>query len=305
MKDYFQLQYKMLNRQIIAAGIPLVLGYTLTPTVFIVLSVYLFSVTNYGHYLYGAFALVFVLKLSNPERTDFLKTIFSKKKFHQLRIIENLICVSPFSLFLVYEGLLIWAVALLFSSSVFAVFNIKTSVNITLPTPFGKKPFEFLVGFRKTFVLYPLVYAITYFSIAHANFNLGLFAIACTALLCMSYYSNPESEYLVWNYNSTPKKFLVAKLKSSLINFQLLSAPIVVALSLAFFEQSLILLSFLALCNAYLCTIVFAKYSDFPNKTNVSQGILIGISILLPPFLLILIPRFYAQSLHKLSRILG
>jgi len=78
MKEYFQLQFKMLNRKMIDFGIPLLIGYTLLPLTFILLSNYLFEKTEYANYLYALIALSFVSKLSEPKRNDFLKSIFNR-----------------------------------------------------------------------------------------------------------------------------------------------------------------------------------------------------------------------------------
>jgi hypothetical protein len=124
-------------------------------------------------------------------------------------------------------------------------------------------------------------------------------------ITCFSYYSKIENDYFVWNYNLSPKEFLVEKTKTCLINFLLLSLPIIITLSFSFFNQIDILIVFILLCFAYLTTIIFAKYSSFPNKMNLPQLILIVISLIFPPILLIFTPFFYYQSIKKLKAILN
>ena len=65
-------------------GIPLLIGYALLPSVFILLSYYLFQKTEFANYADGLFALSFISKLSEPKRNDFLKSIFmiNRLKFH-------------------------------------------------------------------------------------------------------------------------------------------------------------------------------------------------------------------------------
>jgi hypothetical protein len=305
MKEYLQLQFKMLNRRMIDFGLPLLIGYTLIPFVFILLSNYLFEKTEFAIYVYGFLALSFVSKLNEPKRNDFLKSIFNNNKYKILRAIENIIYCLPFTLFLVYKRHLLFSVVLnLFVISI-TLLSFSTNVNIPIPTPFSKKPFEFTVGFRKTFYIFPIAYFLTYISVSVGNFNLGVFSMLLIGITCFSYYSKIENEYFVWNYNVSAKEFLLEKTKTCFINFSLLSLPIIITLGILFFNQIDILIVSILLCYAYLTTIIFAKYSAFPNEMNISQGILIAISFMFPPILLIFIPLFYSQSIKKLNTILN
>ena len=305
MKEYFQLQTKLLNRKMIDFGIPLLIGYTLLPCIFILLSNYLFEKIEFANYIYGLLALSFVSKLSEIKRNDFLKSIFNKDKYIILRLLENIIYCLPFTLFLIYQKQFLVLGILNLSVVIIMLFNFSTNFNTTIPTPFSKKPFEFTVGFRKTFFVFPIAYFLTYTSISVGNFNLGVFSMLLIGFACLSYYSKIENEYFVWNYNVSSKEFLIEKTKTCLIFFTLLSLPIIIALSFSFFKEIDILIIFLLLCYTYLITIIFAKYSFFPNQIDMSQGILISIGFMFPPILLIFIPRFYSQSIKKLNTILN
>jgi hypothetical protein len=304
MQEYFQLQFKIANRKLIDFGLPLLIGYTLLPVMFILLSGYLFSKTEFAIYIYGLFALSFVSKLSEPKRNYFLKSVFNKKNYLKLRIVENIIYSIPFILFLVYKQLFILALLLCLLSMSIALFNFRTNLNIAIPTPFGKNPFEFVVGFRKTFYIFPIAYFLTFISISVGNFNLGIFSMILIGIVCLSYYSKLENEYFVWNFNLSSKEFLFEKVKTSLTYFTLLALPIILALSISFFDKINILIVFFLLCYIYLLTIVFAKYSAFPNQMNLPQGILIGAGFMFPPILLIVTPLFYSQAIKKLNTIL-
>ncbi|MFB1041191.1 MAG: ABC transporter permease, partial [Polaribacter sp.] len=177
--------------------------------------------------------------------------------------------------------------------------------NVTIPTPFSKKPFEFTVGFRKTFYVFPIAYFLTYISVSVGNFNLGVFSMLLIGITCFSYHSKTENEYFVWNYNLSSKEFLLKKIKTCLTYFSVLSLPIIITLGISFFNQIDILIVFIFLSYAYLTAIIFAKYSSFPNEINMSQVILIGLSFIFPPILLIFIPLFYSQSIKKLNTILN
>ncbi len=286
-------------------GIPLLIGYTLLPIVFILASNYLFEKTEFANYVYGLFALSFVSKLSELKRNDFLKSIFNKDRYKKLRLLENIIYCLPFTLFLIYQKQFVFSVILNLCVIIIMLFNFSTNLNVTIPTPFSKNPFEFTVGFRKTFYVFPIAYFLTYISVSVGNFNLGVFSMLLIGFTCFSYYSKVENEYFVWNYNLSPKEFLVEKVKTCLTFFILLNLPIIIALSVSFFKEIDILIVFLLLCNLYLIAIIFAKYSSFPNEMNMSQGILIVSSMLFPPIILIFIPLFYSQSIKKLNTILN
>ncbi|MDA9070515.1 ABC transporter permease [Flavobacteriaceae bacterium] len=305
MKQYFQLQFKILNRKITDFGFPLLLGYILILLVFILLSKYLFKNTEFAIYAYGLIALSFVSKLNEPKRNDFLKSVFKKNTYKKLRLIENFIYCLPFTIFLLYEKQFMFSVILNLFAIIFTLFNFSTNVNATIPTPFSKKPFEFTIGFRRTFYIFPIAYFLTYISVTVENFNLGVFSILLIGITCFSYYSKIENEYFVWNYNLSSKEFLIEKTKTCLIYFSLSCLPIIITLAVYFLNEIDILILFFLVCCTYLTTIIFAKYSSFPNEMNMSHVILITTSFLFPPILLIFIPLFYSQSIKKLNIVLN
>ena len=294
----------MLNRKMIDFGLPPLIGYTVLPLVFILGSNQLFEKTAFANYIYGLLALIVISKLSEPNRNDFLKSIFSKKKYRNLRIVETIIYCLPFTLFLIYKKQFIFSLLLNLALIITTLFTFSTNINITIPTPFSKNPFEFTVGFRKTFYAFPIAYFLTYISISVGNFNLGVFSILLIGLICFSYYSKIENEYFIWNFKQSPKEFLLEKTKICLRNFTLLTLPSLIALSIFFYNEIALLIVFFILCYAYLLTIILAKYSAFPNNMHLPQGILIAMSFVFPPILFVVIPLFYSQSIKKLNTIL-
>ena len=305
MKEYFQLQIKILNRRMIDFGLPILIGYAILPVVFVLLSNYLFEKTEFANYVYGLFALIFISKLSEPKRNDFLKSIFNTYNYKKLRIVENIIYCLPFTLFLIYKKQFVFSITLNLFVTCTMLFNFSTNLNAVIPTPFGKKPFEFTAGFRKSFYIFPIAYFLTYISVSVGNFNLGIFSMLLIGIICFSYYSKIENDYFVWNYNLSPKEFLIEKTKTCLLFFTFLILPIIITLGFSFISQIDILIVFILLCYAYLITIIFAKYSSFPNDMSISQGILIGLSLVFPPILILFIPLFYSQSIKKLNTILN
>ena len=211
MKAYFQLQIKILNRRMIDFGLPILIGYTILPFVFVLLSNYLFEKTEFANYVYGLSALIFISKLSEPKRNDFLKSIFNTYNYKKLRIVENLIYCLPFTLFLIYQKQFVFSIVLNLCVIIIMLFNFSANLNAVIPTPFGKKPFEFTAGFRKSFYVFPIAYFLTYISVSVGNFNLGIFSMLLIGIICFSYYSKIENDYFVWNYNLSPKEFLIEK----------------------------------------------------------------------------------------------
>ena len=185
-----------------------------------------------------------------------------------------------------------------------SILNFSNSFNFTIPTPFSKKPFEFPVGFRKTFYIFPLAYFLTYQSILVGNFNLGAASMLLIAIVILTYYSKPENEFYVWAFNLSAKDFLINKIKTGLIYFTILSLPIIISLIIFFPNETTTLIVFLLLGYVYIITIILAKYSAYPNEMNLPEGMLIGMSLMFPPILLGIIPFFYSKSIKHLKPIL-
>lgn len=304
MKEYFQLQFKMSNRKLTEFGLPPFMAYSLLPICFIGLSTYLFSKTEFAEYFYILIALGLLSKLTDKKRNDFLKSCYTLKDYLKLRVLENLMVVLPFALFLVYQKSLVFVAILLVLTAFSAFVSFSTNFNFTIPTPFYNKPFEFTVGFRNTFYFFPIAYFLTYISISVNNFNLGVFSILLVFLVSLSYYSKLENEYYIWSFNLSPKAFLAEKIKTGLFYATLSSLPILIPLAMYFIAELETLLTFLILGYAYLITIIFAKYSVYPNEMNIPQGVLIAVSLIFPPILIGIIPYFYHQSSKRLNAIL-
>lgn len=304
MNEYFRLQFKMTNRKLSEFGLPPFLAYSSLPFWFIGLSVYIFSKSEFAEYFYILVAFGLLTKLTNKKRNEFLKSCFSKNDYIKLRLLENLIIILPFTLFLIYHKSIVAIIILIVLIIILAFISFDTSLNFTIPTPFYKKPFEFTVGFRSSFFIFPLAYLLTYISISVGNFNLGIFSLLLIFVVALSYYSKLEHEYYIWSFNVSPKDFLVEKIKTGLLFTTLSSLPILMAMAIYFNSELETLLTFLVLGFAYLTTIILAKYSVYPYEMSIPQGVLIAISLLFPPILIGIIPYFYFQSNKRLNTIL-
>lgn len=304
MKEYFRLQFRMMNRKFRDAGILPIFAHPILIAGFITISFYLFQRIEYAQYLYLSVAIFFVFKLSEERRNDFLKICFGDGNFGKIRVTENLIISAPFAIFLCIENFFTAAIALLTLAVFLALIEFRRTLNFTIPTPFYKKPFEFTVGFRKTFYLFPAAYLLTFKAVSVNNFNLGVIILMFCFAVLMNYYSKPENEYYVWSYSLNARRFLFEKIKIALFYSTLLNFPIVLILGISFYQNISILFLFLLLGYVSLIAMIVTKYSAYPNEINLNQGFLLVIGIFSPPLLIFLVPYFFIQSTKRLKHLL-
>ncbi len=304
MKAYFELQYKMINRKLKAAGIQPLFAYIILTFGFIALSVFLFYKTAFAIYIYLLSAVVLISNLSETRRTEFLKLCFGDNKLKGIRITENLAAAMPFLIFLACKQLLLPALLLILLTILLALVNFGTTLNLVIPTPFYKKPFEFTVGFRNSFYLVAAAYALTIVSVAADNFNLGIFAMLLVFAITLTYYTKPENEYYVWSYSMNAKKFLLEKIKTATLFSALLIIPIAVMLGIFFPKNTDILLLFYFAGWAFLVYIIVSKYATYPAELNITQAILLVLCIGFPPLLIFMIPYFFRRSENRLTSLL-
>jgi hypothetical protein len=305
MKDYFVLQFVLLNRKFKENGIHPLLAYLTGLAAFVLIPAYLFQKTEFAKYLLLLICLGFLFRLSGQNRSDFLRVTFGDRKSRMIRVAENLAVAIPFMAFLIFKQDIFEAFLLLIAGCVMASYSFHGPASFTLPTPFSGHPFEFAVGFRSSFFLILVAYALTIISIFVNNLNLGIFSMLLIYLITLSYYLNPENEFYVWIHSDSPGRFLFRKMKRAAINSFVLIVPVLLCLLVSHPKESgtILLLYFLGLC--YLWTIILAKYSAYPNGMNLPEGVLFVFSVSFPPVLLVILPFFYNRSVNKLKIILN
>lgn len=305
MKYYFQLQYRMLNRHLADVGIPIFVLYLLVSVIFTVLSYSFFQRLPAAGYIYVTIALSLIIKLSERSRNEFLKVCFTQKDYHKVRVVENTLAALPFVLFMCYKMAFLPCLILLILSTLLAFVPLQTQTNFVLPTPFYKKPFEFIVGFRQSFYLFAIPYYIAYFAYDGHNIGLSVFAIVLLFLICSAYYTNVENEFYVWVHQHNPKAFLFHKLTIAWMYASILALPMLLILGGSFISEIGIILGATALGYVYLSAFLLAKYANFPQQIDIVHSFLLILSIILPPLLLFTIPLFYQQSIKRLQTILA
>jgi hypothetical protein len=296
----------MTKRKLSDGSRPIV-GYLLAwffSLVFVGASMLLFSSKwTYAPYIYALASLFLISKLSEIRRNDFLKFCFGSGQYIKIRILENLIVALPFVIFLVYKQHFYLTIILVAITILIALLSFKATYNVTIPTPCYKKPFEFTVGFRNSFFVFFIAYGLAIIAVNVDNFNLGVFALGLVYFTTLGYYLKPENEYFVWSYSCTPAKFLLTKIKTALLFSFCLSLPVLILLSVFYFEYIGALLACTFLGFLYLTTLILAKYSAYPEEIGIIQAIIFAIG-LFPPMLIVVIPLFASQSIIKLKEFL-
>jgi hypothetical protein len=305
VKYYFTLQFRMLNRRLSDFGLRPVFGYLAGIPLFAALTYWLFSASPYAGYLLVLAAQSLLLSLSNPERNLFLKSCFSAKAYLQLRLTENALLALPFLTALLVMQSFIPLLILSVSVPVFALVTGKASFQFTLPTPFGRKPFEFATGFRSTFYLVFLAFFLTVMAVVSGNFNLGIFSLLLIFLISLSYYAQPESPYFIWIYNLRPAAFLWSKIRTALQYSTLMSLPVTLTLGIAFPANLLALAGFLLMGYVFLLGMVLAKYAAWPERISLPEATLMALCAWFPPLLIVLIPYFSFKAVRRLEDLLS
>ncbi len=304
MKFYFILLFKRLNRNFKYLGIEPLIVYIVIPVLFYWVSTGFFDRVLYANYLYIAISAFLVFGFGNIEYDDFLKQHFSASKYQKIVLLSNMLIVTPFAMFLVYKLYFI-EMFLVYLSAIFVSFLKKRrKISIVIPTPFSKKPTEFVIGFRRTFWMFLCVYGLAIIAVIKGNFNLGLFSIVSVFLICSSYYMKRDSEFYIWIHAMNSKEFLKNKIVVALQYSIVLTIPLLITLSVFYFDQIQAALLFFILGEMYLIMYVLMKYAFQYEGVEVFQMIIGGLCFLFPPIMVIAIPYFYKKAVDNLNLIL-
>ena len=298
MKYYFQLQYMRIARWLKEMGVHPVIGIIAAICLFVVGSFYVFYKIEIAEWVYAGVALVVVGQMSVLERNEEMRRMCKGVEYKKWRLIENVGLAFPFVIYLLYERE--WGVALLLLTAaiILSFVTFRQLIFKSIPTPFKRIPFELIMGFRRTGILFLVMFFVMMKAIQVDNFNLGLVLLIATYLIQMSYYLITENDYFVWIFSLTKKAFLVKKWISSQIGAAVISIPFALLLAVFFPEKILFVLSAIALGHLWITTSVLCKYATFPKEMNVAQAFIFVGAIILFPFLIFLIP-FYLKKANS------
>ncbi len=304
MKYYFTLHFKRFCRILKQAGFNPYISIFSILALFITFSHFVFVKIKFAEIIYPILGLVLINKLGEKERNNFLKICFQKNKFRQLRLIENIGLALPFTLFLFYKQEFLYASIFFAISILLSFINNVSSFSFSIPTPFYKQPFEFIIGFRKTFIIFIGVYILSVISVRVGNFNLGIFSMIVTFLSCLSFYSKPEPQFYVWVHSNTPAHFLKRKIKTAVLYSLVLSLPIAILLGIFNIDKLHFVVLFELIGVLYVVNSLLAKYAYYPAEININQAFIIAGAVIFPPLLLLTIPFFYSKAKAQLKPIL-
>lgn len=304
VKEYFKLQFRRQIRSIKDLKMDPVIGMAVGAMVFIWISWLIFKKVYYPAWLYCFLSLVLTSTLGERSRNEFLKNTFFRKPYYLLRILENVLCATPFCIYLLCMGHWIAAILLIVLSAGLALLNPVAYPSLVIPSPFSKRPFEFTTGFRNTYMLVIILIAISVISIFYHNVNLGMVCLMGLFLLCITYYTGREPMFYVWIHAQSSRQFLKEKIKTGILYGFLLSLCISIPLLVFNPDHAgfIALITGIGLLDIALMSV--AVYASFPAPLNLIQNIKIVSAILFPPLLLYVIPDLYFQSVKRLNELL-
>lgn len=301
---YFKLQWKRLYRseQVIEKHPFLATLFCLA--VFVILSLELYEKTHSAPYLYAIIAVLILGRLCEAARNDFLKNTYPKETYYRIRRVENLLLAMPFVLFLIAKG--DWQVGsgLLITSIIMALVNIRKSFAFTIPTPFPRQAFEFIMGFRYTFIIIGLGYLLTYIALRVDNFNLGVFSLVVILLDIIVFCLITEEDYFVWLYSMNARRFLFSKIKTSIYCSFLLCLPSALALSIVYPGRLNVIFGVEGVGMIMVIMMLLSKYSAFPGGMSTRKSVIVAMALMMPLLVLYTIPAFYFEAKKQLRMIL-
>lgn len=304
MKYYFTLQFLRAKRWMVENGVHPVLGLVSAMIIYFVASKYLFYRFELAPWVYLGMAILLISGFGSKFRNRQLSLIFDGMAYRKIKLAENILVALPFSIFMICEQHVLQALVLLVSAVLLAIIQVEYRFSKVIPTPFRKYPFESIIGFRRTFFFIIVLYLILAKAIQIDNFNLGMVTLGFLYLIMLSYYYKPESRYFVWIFSDTAKSFLSKKIWSSSICASMVALPVVIILILVYPSYWYIPVVISLVGNVFIIATILAKYSVFPKEMNVPQALLLGLSIWMPPILLLTLPLFYRKSIKNLDQIL-
>jgi len=301
MRYYFHLQYLAFKRSMIDVGLPPIVGIFL----FALLGggFFLFAriFPQYAPFMLGYVALSMLYGLSSPGRVDFLKNIYNRRLYLVIRSVENLICVFPFALISMFHAMWSLAVFLVAFGEVLAIVSVKRLKAKRIPTPFSVSAFEFVVFFRRFWLLLAIFYALAGIAAFYGNGNLLLVLMGMAMFIALGAYGIIEDEHYIWNMRATPVGFIKHKIRLGGLQMGILAMP--------FFLLSAFLgvptMAWSAICWASgflsLVLVVLMKYAAYPRKVGLTEAFGFMAMVLMPFLLVAAYPYYYKKSVQNLK----
>ncbi len=294
----------LFSRKIKDFGLYPIVGYVLIILLLFVIPGIMMRSRQYFEYIYSFMGLYFLIPFGNNARNEFLQNYYKKQTYRKIRLSENLLLIIPFVITLLVNQFFILSAITLMMACAFSFIVFKQRTKYVIHTPFYKRPFEFVRGFRFSFPIFLLVYGVIVMAIIYDNFNLGMVCLILILFVLVGYYFYTEPEYYVWVDTRTPKQFLLYKIKTAILfSFYVYALPMI-ALGIFYPTKILfVLLIYIASC-LYLTFIIVLKYAKYPKAMDVMDEIKFVVSIMLPIVLIFLLPIFYKKASLQLKHYL-
>jgi hypothetical protein len=299
---YLKLQYQLFRRRLLAQAISPRLVLIISLPLFIYLANRIVQYVIYGEHIFFALAIVAILALSSKNRISFLKQTLPKEFVGRIRLVENGLTALPFALFLLYNQFYLLSLFLVIIAIALSKLTFQGIMTCVMPTPFSHHPFEFLIGFRKTFLVFAFAYFLAVMAVISGNVNLGLGALALCYLTCMYFFNKPEPAFYKSLYIHSTVEFIKYKIRVAIIYSALLGAPIFILLGIAFIEDIDLIGLISLLSIGFLVNMVFLKYASFPKDISIANSVLLAVCIPMPPLLLLVTPFLYKKALTNLNQ---
>lgn len=302
MKYYFSLLGRILKRNMNAWG----LSWFTAGILVLVFCALMYAASRrfpqYAEYGFMYLGLSFLFMLQGAERIGFLKILFPvKRQFITVRILENFAVLLLLLIVSVCFFYFFAAIVLICGIFIFAYFDRSIRWKKSLPTPFRRYPFEFIILFRRFWFVYLFLYAIAIIAVVVHNFNLLAVVVALLGFLGWQAYAEVEPEEMLWNYSMSTTAFLQHKIKRAVAQQSLMLVAPLLAGVVVFPDYRVWLLLIGVIVSAVLILIVFMKYSVFPEHAGIILQLQVLIATCLPFLLIGLIPYYYRKAHRNLT----
>jgi hypothetical protein len=304
MRFYFKLQYKRFYRNAKDNNSSLLIAALITLILVSLLSSLIIQRFEYGSEIVAIIPLGLVTMLNSKKHLYFLNLHFQKMEILKIRWIENLIICVPFGIILSAHLEFYFALILIAGGSLLAITPPFPGESKVIPTPFYKKPFEFIIGFRKNWAVLIGLYTVATIGLMVDNYNLALVTLFLCLLSFMRYFSEEEPQEWIWVYNKSASAFLKTKIIQSLLQSLILASPILLSLLILHPPNWPITLAALAFGLLIVILSLLVKYAFYPDVNSIVGGIYIAMSLLVPPIVLISIPYFYGIAKKNQNELL-
>lgn len=301
---YLKLEFKLFNRKLLQLGFNLNIFWSIVPTILLLFAIQIIKKGDASTWILLALLSLLFQNKNTSIHQEFIFNSVGKVKITQIRIFRNFLLALPFLLALLYFNKLLQAAVLMAISMMSAIVYIPKFKILVIPTPFRNYPFEFIVGFRKYFWIWILLFPMIYLSKTYQNDSLTIVVYAAILLVHLQFFSIQEPIWYIWNEAKSTSEFLFFKIKVGMIcNFISITIPTLI-LSCFLTNSTFIIISIWAFSFVMCAYCVLSKYAYIPNQIPALQGFLIFLNLIFPPFLLFSIPFLYKKAEQNLKHYL-